>query len=486
MIQVSHGQPNLDLYYNVFDRKFQPACLAALLVSILAVNSANALEVGFSGLLSLEASDNVAGANTPSEEDGLILGAQLGVFGEQRGRLIDAAFSGEIDARRTRTDDDSDLNTVSRFLGAAEIKLTPRSWRWYVGDILGGVRTDNAVQPIDDNSIDRRNVFVTGPSFEYVVEGVSKTQARLLYVHQSEDNETLETLYNGSFSYQRDTTQGSFYGFRVSDIFTDLPDSADDQADLADFNRLSTSIFWNRLRGFLELYGEIGATRYDADEESLNGLNAQLRAVRTLGPQTSFSIALTRDLSDQTLSTVESLISSGGDAVGVQPDESGIFAETRLGLEYSFQSTLTSLDLGAGVAQLDYKLLSVDSAVALNTNSVDQTQGFAYASVSRRLSNRFRGELTVNVERREFDNRNDESDSILTTAQLIYRFSRSFELEGGIIHDTASGLRTRFNTGVGVEEDIDVTENRFTIGLRWAPPSRANQDLTVELKSLLQ
>jgi len=487
LIKALRGQPYLDFHNKVSDRKLHLAILATFLV--LAVNSATALDIGFEGLLSLETSDNVAGANSPDEEDGLIGGAQIGVYGEQRSRLVDAAFSGEIDTRRTDTEDDSDVNTVTRFLGAAEFYLTPRSWRWYVGDILGGVRTDNAIQPIDDNSVDRRNVFVTGPSFEYDVEGVSRTRARLLYVNQTEDNETLETLYNGSFSYERDTTSGSYYGFRLADIFTDLPEEAnntDDQTDEPDFNRLSSSVFWNRLRGFLEVYGEIGVTRYDADDETLDGLNAQLRATRTLGPQTSFSIALTRDLSDQTLSTIESLISSGGDAVGVRPEASGFFAETRLGLEYSFQSSWTSLDLGMGIAELDYKLLSIDADIAINANSEDQLQGFAYASVSRRISNRLRGEFSVNFERREFDNRRDESDSILATAHLIYRLSRSFELEGGIVHDTATGLRTRFNTGVGLEEDIDVTENRFTIGLRWAPPSRASQDLTVELKSLLQ
>ncbi|MFK7855169.1 MAG: hypothetical protein AB8B79_13680 [Granulosicoccus sp.] len=455
----------------------------------MAFGSAAALEIGFEGLLSLEASDNVAGVNSPDEEDGFIAGAQLGIYGEQRSRLVSAAFSGEIDTRQTNTDDDSDVNTVSRFLGAAEFYLTPRSWRWYVGDILGGVRTDNAVQPIDDNDIDRRNVFVTGPSFEYDVEGVSRTRARLLYINQTEDNESLETLYNASFSYERDTTTGSYFGFRLSDIYTDLPELANDtidQSDEPDFNRLSSSVYWNRLRGFLELYGEIGLTRYDADEESLNGLNAQLRATRTLGPQTSLSIALTRDLSDQALSTIESLISSGGEAAGVRPEASGIFAETRLGIEYSFQSARTSLDLGTGVAQLDYKLLSIDSDLAIDASSEDQLQGFAYVSYSRRLATRLRGELSANYERREFDNRNDESDSVLASAQLIYQLSRSFELEGGLVHDTATGLRTRFNTGVGVEEDIDVTENRITVGIRWAPPSRANQDLTIELKSLLQ
>lgn len=475
------------------DRKLHPASLVAAFVSVFAVNSASALDVGFEGILSIEASDNVAGANNPDEEGGLIGRAQIGVYGERRSRLVNAAFSGEIDTRRTETNDDSDVNTVSRFLGAAEFNLTPRSWRWYFGDIMGGVRADNAIQPIDDNdnnNVDRRNVFITGPTFEFDVEGVSRTRARLFYVNQTENNENLETLFNGSFSYERDTTSGSFYGFRIGNIFTDLPendaDSIDSQVAASDFNRLSSSVLWNRLRGFLELYGELGITRYDDDDESLSGLNAQLRATRTLGPQTSFSIALSRDLNDQTLSTIESLIASGGDAIGVSPDASGFFTETRLGLEYSFQSTLTSVNLGAGVSQLDFILLSSDSVTLLDVDNEDQIQAFASASVTRQLSNRLRGEFSFNFERREFDILNDESNSVLARIQLNYRLSRSFELEAGLIHDTATGLRTQFNTGVGMEEEIDLTENRVTIGLRWAPPSRASQELTVELKSLLQ
>jgi len=470
-------------------RKLHRASLVALLVSISCIPAAHALELGFEGLLSVEGSDNINDVNSPDEENGTTGAALLGVYGEQRSRAIQAAFTGEIETRRILSDEDSTQTTLSRFLGAAEIALTPRSWRWYFGDILGGVRNDNAVQTIDDSQIDQRNVFVTGPSFEYDVDGVSRTRARALYVNQTEEDEVIESLYTFNFSHERETTPGSYYGFRVGDVYTDIPEDLDPgvgQAANGDFNRSTVSAFWNRLRGFVELYGELGVTRYDTEEESLNGLNAELRAIRTLGPQTFVTARLTRNLNDQTLSTVESLIAGGGDSAGLRPEVAGFFADTELSLAYSYQSSITSTDIGVGISQLDYQLLATDPSLQLSADGEDQQQAFAYTSISTRFTNRLRGELGLRYERQEYDNRPDETDSVLAGGQLVYRLSRSFELEGSIVHDSAKGLLTRFSTGVGVEEDIDVSENRVTIGLRWAPPSRASRDLTVELKSLLQ
>ena len=472
-----------------------PAWLPTLLLVALFPGTAWSLDLGFEGRLTLEQSDNIESVNSPDEEDGQTVGAVLGVYGEQRSRLVSAAFRGEIDTRSDVSEDDSSFDTLTRFLGAAEFSITPRSWRWYVGDILGGVRTDNAVQTIDDSDIDRRNVFVTGPSFEYDVEGRSRTRARLLYVNQTEDNDDLETLYTANASYERDTTPGSYFGLRAGNVFTDIPDESENPNVLqdGDYNRSTVATYINRARGFVELYGELGVTRYDTDDESLNGLNARLRAIRQLGPMTSVSVSLSRDLNDQTLSTIESLIQSGGTAVGVSPEVAGVFEETRLDVGYSFQATDTSLDLGLGVAQQDYQLLATDSTLDISADREDQFQGFAYGSLSRRLSTRLRTELAISYERQTYDNREDETDSVLASALLVYRLSRSFELEGGILHDSASGVLTRLTADpadgdvlLEVPEDVDVTENRLTIGLRWAPPSRASQDLTVELKSLLQ
>lgn len=449
--------------------------------------AAQALELGFHALLSAELSDNVNAANSPDEESGLTASGLIGIYGEQRSRNVDAGFTGEIETRRLLSDGDADFNTLTRFLGAADFSLSPRSWRWYVGDILGGVRVDNAVQTIDESTIARRNIFVTGPSFDYTVQGRSRTHARLQYVRQTEDADELETLYTASFRHEHETTPGSYFGISVGDIYTDLPANAAvaglNSSD--DYNRSTASIFWNRVTGLVELYGEAGSTHYDTDEESLDGFTTRLRITRRLGPKTAISLSLGRDLNDQTLSTIESLIASGSDAIAVRPEVAGFYEETRVGLSYTYQSTFTSVDLGVGLAQFDYRLLTSEVPNGLTADLEDHLQGSAFASLSRHLSNRLRGELGFSYERQDYDNRVDETDSILASALLVYRLSTSFELEGGLVHDSASGRLTRFPDGVGVEEAVDITENRATLGIRWAPPSRASQDMTVELKSLL-
>ncbi len=468
------------------------ACTAFVWACLLLPAQLYALDVGFQGLLSLEGSDNVEGANAPDEQDGSIQSAVIGVYGEQRSRLVTAAFSGELDTRKTASRSDSNINSVSRFLGAAEFQITPRSWTWYVGNILGGVRTDNAIQPLDDAELERRNVFATGPAFEYEQQGISRTSARLLYVNQTQNNEALEDLFVANLRHERDLTTGSYFGARLGNVYTDLPEQDDDLAeDLAepDFNRSTFGVFYNRRIGFLSLFGELGATRYDADDESLDGLNAELRATQELGPQTSASLFVRRDLNDQSLSTAESLLQNSEAAVGIAPDSAGFFTETRVGAEYSYQGTDVSVDLLAGFAELDYALSS-GGAQGADFDAEDRQQGFASAFWSKRLSQQLRSELGFNYETQDFLNRADTSESVLARATLVYSLSRSFDVQFSVTHDTGTGIRTRFVNSVGggfiENEDIDVTENRFAIGLRWAPPSRASQELTVELKSLLQ
>ena len=479
-----------------------PALLALLLA--LVTPPAVALELGFEAYTSVVATDNVGGDDEgdPDKEDALIGTAAFGVYGEQRSRAVSAGFEGEIDARRRLDDEDQrDVDTVTRFLGAAEFRLTPRALTWYVGDILGGVRLDDAVQPISDDTGDvrRRNVFVTGPELDYALDPDTRLASRLLYVNQSEEGDALETLWNASVDWRRDTTPGSYFGLSLSDIYTDnveeetddagegVPVGAGPAAADSDFNRVSAAAYWNRVRGFLELYGQIGATRYDTDEDSLNGLNAVLRATRTLGPDTTLAIELARDLSDQTLSTVESLVDDG---TGLQPEAEGFFDETRVEAVYALTSTRTSADLGLGVARRDYRLLTGDDGVALAgaNGGEDQVQGYAFGFLTRALTPRLRTELGARYERQSYDDRDDEADSILGSVRLVYRFARSFEVEAGYVFDRAEGVETRLDPASDalLREPIDVTENRATLGIRWAPPSRASRDLTIELKSLLR
>lgn len=449
----------------------------ALCAGLTYSNSALALDLGFEGRIGIASSDNVLGVNrgTPEEDSGVIGNSVIGVYGEQKGRLVRGAFAGELDSRQQLDDEDAQISTVSRFLGAAEIQLTPRALSWYVGDILGSVRVDNALQPIDDaESERRRNVFVTGPSFIHDIDGFSRTRARLLYTFQSEEDEELETLYNAALAWERDLTPGSFWGLRFNDIYTQQPSDSDE----LDFNRASLAAFFNRLRGFTELYGELGVTQYDTDEESLNGVRARVNLTRTLGPTTSLTLALSRDLSDQTLNTVESLI---GDSQGVQPEADGFFDETTVEIGFSYQARATSLDLGAGMTLQDYRLLG--SVATGDADALDQSQNFVFGTLNQGLGARLRSELGFSFQNEQFEELADERDSVLLSAALIYRLSRSFEIEGGVLGNYRNGRRT---DGNGMLEEIDVVENRLTLGIRWAPPSRASKDLTVELKSLLQ
>lgn len=443
--------------------------------------SALALDLGFEGRLGITLSDNVLGLNRDSAgvRNGTVGNGIIGVYGEQKGRTVRAAFAGELDARKQLDADDGEddeLSTVSRFLGAAEVQLTPRALSWYFGDILGSVRSDTTLERSDGSETERRrNVFVTGPSFVYDIDAFSRTRARLLYTHQSEDEEELESLYNAAFSWERDLTPGSFWGLRFNDIYTQQPPDSED----LDFNRVSVSAYANRLLGFTELYGELGATRYDADEDSLNGLRARLQLIRTLGPSTSLSMALSRDLSDQTLNTIENRTDEGN-FEEFEADE--FFDETTIEVGFSYQARATSLDVGASFSVQEYRLLN--SGGQADPEAQDQQQTFLYGTLNQGLGARLRGELGLSFQNEQYDALPDEEDSLLVSAVLIYRLSRSFEVEGGVLSNLRNG---RESSGDGTMlDEIDVMENRVTLGIRWAPPSRASKDLTVELKSLLQ
>ena len=458
----------------MFHRKFLCAVAAVFIPGL-----AHALELGFEGLVQVNGSDNVGSANAGSEVGGQLGVGQFAVFGEQKGTAVQGAFTGEIYSQRRLDDSTTDLNTITQFLGAVDVAITPRSLSWYTGDVLGGVRNDNALQPVDSSSTadERRNIFITGPSFEYEIDSFSRTRARLLYVNQSQNNRQLDTLYDAVASWEKDTSRGSTWGIRFTDIFTDTPSSAVE----ADFNRASASIYWQRVRGRIDLSASLGGTRYDTDNETLNGVNAQLRAARQLSIESNVYAEFTRDTRDQTLTTIESLLSGG---VGVQPNTAGFFDENRLALGYEFISSKASLDIAMGAAQSNFRLLG--GSQAASSDSEDQLNLFAGATYTRSLAARWDLELGMSYEKLEYKNRNDQNSSTVGSAVLGYQIARSFVLEFGYRGYLAEGLRTRLTGGVAADEAIDITENRFSLGLRWAPPTRASRDLTVELKSLMQ
>lgn len=459
--------------------------------------AAQSLEVGFEGLVSYELRQNTDEGSVDGipASDGPIADTEfatglIGVFGETRSRAYTAGFSGELETQKSLTDEDAAYVTDSRFIGAAEFAITPRTWRWYFADVLSGRRNEDAVRIADDINENTINIFVTGPSYQSEIQGVSSTTARLFYIHQSEDDEQTRSLYNFSASHQRDTTVGSFYGLRFNDIYTAVEEGPDGEPAIValedgDFNRMSLSVFANRAQQFTDLYAEIGAIRYTTDDEAAEGLTAELRASRRMGPRTRFTAGLTHSLNDQTLSTIETLFRAEGGDAGLQPAIDGIFAETRLNVTYAIDMPTFDLDFGLSLARLDYQLLAGNASESIVVNAEDQHQGVLNATFAKDYTNRLRGVFTAAYELEEYQNKDDHSDAVLLTADLIYRLTRSFNLEFSLDYDTAKGLNTRGATENILAINFDETETRAILGIRWAPPSRASREMTVEINSLL-
>ncbi len=441
---------------------------------VLTSTYVSALELGFEASVTVESSDNVESAQAEFEESGQLGYGAIGVYGEQRGRVVQGAFSANIETEKTLSDSDDDFDALTSFIGAVNVGITPQSVNWYFGDILGVVRPDNADQTVEVRDLPRRNVFVTGPSIDFNTGSFSSASTRLLYVHQSDEEGELASLLNFSAEWRNQTQRGNTFGVRLGDIYTDNSEVLNE----ADFNRLSAAAFWARERGRNSITASLGATRYTTEGDSVAGLNAGLSFTHLLGPAESYTIALSRDLRDQTLNTIESLIDDGS---GEEPTDSGFFEETSLTASYSLQANNSTYEFGIGASMSDYKSLGSN----VNVNLADQVRPFLYGVWARDYSPRLRSELSVNYEQIDFDNLIDETSSLSVRAMLAYRLSRSFSAEVGYIFDQADGLRTSIDNGQSTTQDIDVVENSARVTLRWAPPSRASQALTIELKSLL-
>ena len=460
------------------------ACLCA--ASALVAPGARALELGFEARALVQSSDNIGFDDAGDEEDALLGFGSVGVYGERRGQRVSGAFQGEIDARRRLDDDDDEWDALSRFFGAAEFRLTPRALRWYAGNVLGGV-LDDTLQPVDGFETRRRNVFVTGPSLEAPFGAFARLDARLLYVNQTEEGDELETLYTGFARYTRERVRGRSWGLVGSNVYADAPSDGPaggpGDGDELDFNRSSLAVFAARERTPWSLYGELGGTAYVTDDESVTGLAAQATVARALGPDSTLSLTVSTDLNDQTLGTVESLIAEG---IGERQDADGVYTETRATLAYTLDDTRASVEAGVGVSDIDYSLVADGGGFSTDASSQDQVQGIAYAVLARSLTPSVRGSLGIDYRREVFDDAPDELDSTLASARLIWAFARSFELEASYILDRATGTESLADGDGIFEGSIDRTENRFGLGLRWAPPSRAGRDLVIELKSLIR
>ncbi len=436
-----------------------------------------ALEMGFESSARFDATDNVLGAESGFEEEGQIANITFGVYGEQQGTKVRGAFAGELSSQRRVDDPDDEFTAVSQFLGAAEISITPRAFTWYIGDILGGVRADNGLQTINDEEQARRNVFVTGPRFEYEIDSVSRANAQFRYVNQSEEGTVLESLYNTTASYEYDTSTANTYGVSFGNIYTDHPST-----DLeGDFNRLSLGGFWRRNRGQNEYFASLGGTRYDTETEALNGVNARFRYDRALSEEKSINLSFRRDLRDQTLNEIDTLIENG---TGVDATGDGFFDETRIDAGYNFNTGLTTFNASVGVGQSDFRLLADNTGATSNGDSEDRNNLYGQFYLSQVITSGFRISTGANYIAREYINRDDNSQSVVGSIELEKRLSRSFIFDLGYFASYGDGQRTSEETNL--LEDFEIVENRVKVGIRWAPPSRADKDVAIELRSLLQ
>jgi len=449
--------------------------LATACIALSVSKTASALEIGFESSLLVIASDNVDALGDGLEEEGQIGTATFGVFGSQDGTKLRAAFAGQIRSSKQLDDEDDDFTSVTQFVGAAEFKITPRSFTWYFGNTLGTVLPDDGVEPIDLIGSERRDVFITGPEFQYNFGAFSRASARLLYVNQTQNDVTLETVYNGNADIEYDTTGGSTIGLGFTNTFTDNPETNPD----GDFNRMSLSALWRRERARNSYEFSLGGTRYDVDERSLNGINGQASFRRQLTLNSSFSFVLTRDLRNESLNTVESILVDG---VGRDSGGNGVFDLTSGTLSYGFTTANSNIALSAGAGQSEFRLLTNDEGVTFSSEEEDRRNAFASASFMRQLSALTRFQTSLRYSTQDFVNTPEETQSLLGTASISRVIGRSFSVSLEYSTSVTGGKRT---TTDGLE-DIDTMQNRVTFGLVWAPPTRANKDLTVQVQSLLQ
>jgi len=460
---------------------FKKLPLAVLTSTLVVSTSSHALDIGLEASARVEASDNVGADVDGLEEDGQIGYVLLGVYGEQRGRLFEAGFSGELETRRVLSDDDADPTTLNDFFGAANLLLSP-SFSWYFGNVLGTVQTSDELLSFEDEDTDRRNVFVTGPSFNYDVNPSSSVLAEVLYVNQSQDDIDLAQLVTARFNWRQETRRANTFGIDISDIYTDEPGFQEGEQLNPDTNRFSASAFWERDRGVLTWFASLGGTRFETEEDAVNGANAELRVARRLGPQTDLTFSLGTDLIDDNILTIDSLTSDGS---GIVPEATGIFRSNDISLVYSSSTALTSYEIGIRGATTEFQAL--DDNIGLDDPAEeDNITISAFGVLSRTLAPRWNLDLSVELENQSFDNVNDDIDSIRGDVLLSYQISQSFSISAGLRSTHSEGINSRDNISLNADGSFEITENRALVQLTWAPPSRASQEQVVQLKQLLR
>jgi len=452
-----------------------------LLASLFLGSFAHALDLGLEASARVEASDNVSGEIAGEEDVGQIGYVLLGVYGEQRGKLFQAGFSGELESRRVLSDSDSDPTLLNNFFGAATLQLSP-TFSWYFGNVLGTVQTSDELLSFQDEDTARRNVFVTGPTFDYNINTFSSVLAEVLYFNQSQNDVDLAQLLTARFIWRQETRGRNAFGINLSDIYTDEPEADVAALENTDTNRLSLSAFWERERGLLSWYASLGGTRFQTENAGVNGVNAELRVTRRLGPQSDLVFSLGTDLTDENISTIDSLIDDGA---GLIPDAAGVFQSHNIGLIYSGSSAFNTISAGLRGSSSEFKLL--EEITGIDDPSLDDNITLsAFGVLSRRVTRQLSLELGAEYENQRFRNVDDEIDTIRADLLLSFQINQSFSISAGSRTVRAEGINTRDNISANADGSFETLENRALVQLKWAPPSRATQEPVIQLKQLLR
>lgn len=458
--------------------KYLSLLLLAPLVALMPSKS-EALSVGFEALGTAEVSDNVNEDNAGSELDGYNLSGLLSVFGDHQSQRIQFGFNGELGTYRQFDDLDTDTSLVnlSRFYGSLEVALTARSLSWYFGDVLGGSRRNDATQVNNEELLDnRRNVFITGPIYNFDLRAGRSINGSLFYINNSDESDNdLAELYSFNFNFNTPVAAGIRGGFGLNDVFVDNPEENLEP----DYNRLGARLFLERTRGQDTQFASLGITRYSSDDYSVNGLFAQLRWDRILSASSSIFVGLTRDLTDESLSEIDSIATTGDTTVS---DASGIFNNTVLQAGFKRNSGPGSLSFSAGISDADYEAV-VDGSGFDNIagDLEDRYRYFADLAYGTELSSRITASASLSYAQEEYRNIDDHSESLLGSLSFLYAVGRSFTAGLQYDHEINDARRTLG----GVVSLTDSVENRVLFTLKYAPLSRVDKNIIVRLKSLV-
>jgi len=460
--------------------------VVAACVSLLPALS-QALDVGFESVLLGEYSSNAFLNDSQAGVDGTSTAGkfEFSLFGQQNSELAEGGFLADFNYEtvQNETEGSEDIarqnESLARFYGGLSFATPLRSLNWYVGDVLTSLLDENQLQRFTTDSERQINVFVTGPEFKREI-GVMKTlDAHLYYAHQSDDTDVEpDRLYNFGTTFTSELDTGRSWGIRLSDIYT--------QRVSDDYNRFSGAVFLRSEQALMTYDGAIGGTQYDSSGEGTTGLRLELGVSRSMSETRTLRLSATHDLIDQTLGAFEDLVAGSS----VREEGKGVSAET--GLNFNFESRVADdvFYIDASAINSDFQLVS--KAAGFTTRDVSLRDNRSYSigtGLVRALTPRVSIKGDLGYERLEFVNRAGEIDSYSATIALDFALNNRWSLTLGTRYLEETGLATSIIEGdqgdvVSSPPDVlDSTENRVFFGVRWAPPTRASNDVGGAVRS---